>query len=308
VAKLVSWHALVPKYSHQVIVRVKQYLSQMAWISLLAMLNKQLDKLLISLLMPIGALGIYSFAFLTVSKLTLMADALVQAAFPAFSELHRRDDRRQLHARFFMLQDVLVYGLVPLFAAIAFLALPLFSLLMNEEKSLSLLLPILLLSLAFYLNGTVRLLNAYVSACGKPFYILRSVVLTMILVTPATIALIYWSGLNGAGASWLIASLVGAGSMVPMVYGRELQVPMGLWLLPVLKAMSAGAAIYSLAWWGIAACSAPTDIVSYTSAFMFASFIYIAFALNLSDGGLRNGALAILPGLKVLILPWRRGK
>lgn len=305
VSRLVTFKALLPKFSMAVIVRVKKYLTKMAWISVLSMVTKQMDKLLISILLPIGVLGIYSFAYMTVTKLSLITDSIMQAVFPVFSELDRQNDNLKSYDRFFSIQDILIYGLVPVYVAIVFLALPLFTALLDEVKARTLILPILFLSLAFYLNGLLKLFNTYVSANGKPIFILRGIILMLFVAVPATVLLINKYGMAGAAFSWVMISITGACYMVPVVYLKELHKPIRLWLWPVFLASVAVCITYLPAWL-MAYSISNTGPVTYVSFYIAATLIYSIAALNLSTGGLRNVLLKLFPWLSALVFAQRR--
>jgi O-antigen/teichoic acid export membrane protein len=305
VSRLVSPYALLPRFSMEVMKRVKKYSLKMAWISLLAMVSKQVDKLLISMMLPIGVLGIYSFAYMTITKLTLITDAIVQAVFPVFSELERENDKTKSQHRFFALQDMLIYGLAPLFALAVFLAMPVFTLLLDEAKAEGLLLPILFLSIAFYLNGTLRLLNTYVSACGKPGYIIKAIMLLLIAVAPITVLLISGYGMTGAAFSWIVTSVIGACYMVPNVYLKELHQPVDTWLRPILTVVALVCITYLPAWF-LAEFISPNDLLYLVPFFMAASLIYCILAINFSTSGFRDAFLKNVPGSGMLVLRPKR--
>lgn len=305
VSRLVTFKALLPKFSMPVIARVKKYLSKMAWISVLSMATKQLDKLLISILLPIGVLGIYSFAYTTVTKLALITDSIMQAVFPVFSELDRKNDSLKSHDRFFSIQDILIYGLVPVYVALTFFALPLFTVLLDEVKARALILPLLFLSVAFYLNGLLRLFSTYVLAKGKPIYIFRSIILVLVIAVPSSVLLINEFGMAGAAFSWIVISITGACYMVPVVYLRELHKPARLWLGPAFLASITACITYLPAWF-MAYSISNTEPVAFISVYIVATLIYSVVALNLSSGGLRNALLKLLPSLSFLVFVHRR--
>lgn len=305
VSKLVSFSALWPKFTISVIVRVKQYLSRMAWVSALAIISKQIDKFLISIFLPIGVLGIYSFAYMTVTKLTLITDSIMQASFPVFSKLDQEVERSQVRKKFFIIEDVLIYGLVPIFSAMVFFSVPLVTFLLDGDKAKSLLFPILFLSIAFYLNGTLRLFNTYVSAVGKPIYIIRGIILILIVSTPISVFLIYRFGMVGAAFSWIVITFVGASYIVPAVIIKELRESIFIWVKPILLASSAVIFTYVPAWY-MADNQTSIGWLTYGIFYIFATVLYCIFAINLSSGGFRDVALKYIPVLNAIIFPRRR--
>ena len=68
----------------------------MTVISLLAMIHTHADKLFVSRLLPLGALGLYGFAFGALNRAMLLTGAVAQAALPSLSILHTANDRSAL--------------------------------------------------------------------------------------------------------------------------------------------------------------------------------------------------------------------
>ncbi|MCE9550576.1 MAG: oligosaccharide flippase family protein [Betaproteobacteria bacterium] len=305
VSSFVPPGALLPKVSTDVIRKVKDYSVIMAWISLLAVIYKQFDKLLISMLLPIGVLGIYSFAYMTVTKLTLITDAIAQAIFPVFSELEYQQNQTKSHQRFFALQDLLTFGLAPLFALMVFLTLPVFTFLMDKTKAEALLLPMLFLSIGFYLNGALRLLSTYVSASGKPIYIIRSILLLLIVVSPITVLLIREFGMSGAAFSWVVTSVVNACYLVPNVYQKELHKTVGAWLRPIITVTVMVCITYLPAWF-LAKFVFSNNLLYLVSFYVVASMVYCFLAINFSTSGFREAFLRHVPGVNFLVLPHRK--
>jgi len=86
-AHFFSIGALIPGYSFSVIKRIWRYASSLMSISIIASIHMQVDKLIISKLLPITSVGYYGVAYSSVSKGTLLTGAVSQAALPSFSTL-----------------------------------------------------------------------------------------------------------------------------------------------------------------------------------------------------------------------------
>jgi O-antigen/teichoic acid export membrane protein len=300
VSRSLSPSVLLPRFSMQLFMRVKEYLSQMAGVSVLAMALKQLDKLLLSMFLPIGVLGIYSFAYLTVTKLGFIAESVMQALFPAISELHQKDGGVQSKEQFFFIQDILTFGLMPVYASVLFFALPLFNFLLDDTQARSLLVPLLLLSAAFYINGLLKLFNTYVSAIGKPGYILRSILIALIVAGLVAPYLIQEFGISGAAFLWLVISLTGAAYIVPLVCRREFKCPIRPWIVPVVHACLVASMTYLPAWL-VANRFSNVNIVYYITLYLLATLIYLVLALNLSSKGFQRSLLILIPWTSILV-------
>lgn len=156
-ARFFSVKALIPGLFPYVIKSNFIFASRMMYISILATIHRQADKLIISKLLPIGMLGYYGIAYSFASKGGLLTGAIHSAAYPSFSELFRAGDRVKLVSQYRKLQDLVCLGQVPFFAFIAFVSLPLFSYMLNAETARLLFLPTILLCVGFYLNGALTI-------------------------------------------------------------------------------------------------------------------------------------------------------
>jgi len=150
--------------------------------------------LIISKLLPITAVGYYGVAYSTASKGALLTGAISQAAFPSLSSLSKAGNRAGLISQYRKLQDLLCYGIVPIFAIIPFAALPLFSYIFNIHTAQLLLLPTILLCIGFYMNGTLTIPYVFSLAIGEPGIAVRLNFYALFVVLPVTAYLIYFSG------------------------------------------------------------------------------------------------------------------
>lgn len=306
ISRLLSFDALLPRFSRDVVVRVKEYTSKMMWVSILLVIHKQLDKVLISKLLPIGVFGVYSFAYTSISKTTLITGAVAQAVFPSFSELENQEKQKKLFDRFSTLQDLLVFGTVPIFALAVFINVPLFTFLLDGEKARMLQLPILLLCIGFYLNATLRLVSTYVSAVGKPEYIVDVTKFLLVVSTPIAILLIVKFGVSGAALSWIIYYVLASLYMVPKVYKRELCQSPGVWFKSVTNAFVLVCLTYIPAWI-VTTMYFPGDLLSILLCYVSGTVVYGVIALNMVGSGLQKVVLNNIPGVSTVMINWGRG-
>lgn len=241
-------HALVPGYSAEVVRRNLGFASRMMSISIMAAVHMQADKIIISKLLPIGAVGYYGLAYANVSKGTLVTGAISQAAFPSFSALFKAGDRTGMISQYRKLQDLLCYGIVPIFTAIPFALLPLFSYILNEEAARLLFLPTTLLCLGFYMNGSLNIPYVFSLAVGKPGIAARMNFYALFVVLPVTALLIYFLGLTGAGLSWVFYHVFVYSYGVPRICSECLEIPVWKWYLHVLKIFILVGLTYGVAW------------------------------------------------------------
>lgn len=301
ISRLNSLKAIIPSFSMEVIRNIREYASKTFLASLILLVHKQLDKLIISKLMPIGVLGIYSLVFSTLSKTSLATEAVAKAVFPIFTDLEKRKEQENLFEKFFTLQDLLVFGTIPVYAFVIFMAYPLFTFLLDAAKAEILHITIYLLSISFYLNAALRLIRTYAFAVSKPEYVVKSDFLSLFIVTPLAVLLIFKMGMKGAAIAWIIFYALCAVYMVPRVYRRELHQSGLIWLASLLKAV-------------VSACIAyiPMGLfvhkyyfgstLSILTCYILSSLLYAVISINIIGENLQKVVLSYLPCVGPLII------
>src|SRR5439155_20613464 len=156
-SRVAGWPALVPGFSKDVVRRNVSFTGNMMVVSLLSLAQSQTPQVIVSKLLPILQFGYYGFIASTVSRATLAANAVAQAAFPSFSSLHVVGDRPGLLRQYVKLQDLVCYGTLPLFAGICFAAQPVYAYVFDAAAAQELLLPTALLALGTWMNATLSI-------------------------------------------------------------------------------------------------------------------------------------------------------
>ena len=288
-----SWKALIPGYSPLVVRRNLRYSSNMMSISILGMIHTHADKVIVSKLLSIGTLGFYGFASGAVSKATLVTGSIAQAAFPSFSALFQSGGRNGMMTQYRKLHDLLCFSTVPLFAAIPFAVLPLFSYLFNREVAQMLLVPITFLCVGYYMNGTLNVPYIFSLAVGKPEISARSNFYALFIVLPVTGLLIYFFGLAGAGFSWVFYHLFAYSYAVPRICSECLEIPVSEWYRHVLKIFFLASLTYGVAWILVVYVNTYT-LKALGLAYLAASLVFLVGSYHMIGGELR-GTLLRLP-------------
>ena len=213
----------VPGFSANVIKRVSGFSLKMIYISVLSMLHKQTDKVVLSKIETIGVLGYYGFVYNAISKAGLLTLAISNAAYPSFCDLSTREDQSDLLGQFRKLVELVLYVTVPIFALIIYIAPPLFTFVFNEMVSQQLFVPVILLCIGFYLNGTLSVPYRLILATGKPEIAVRQNILALIFVLPITVLLVYRYGIVGAATGWVLYFVFGYVYILPKIYRKCLQ-------------------------------------------------------------------------------------
>jgi O-antigen/teichoic acid export membrane protein len=191
--------------------------------------------------------GYYGLAYSLVSRGTLETGSISQAAFPSFSVLFKAGDRGSLMSQYRKLQDLFCFATAPLFAAIPFAAVPLFTYLRDAEVGRMLLLPNALLCLGFYMNGTLNVPWVFSLAAGRPDIGARLNFYALFVVLPVTIVLVYFFGMNGAGFSWVFYNLFAYAYCIPRICVECLKISTWTWYVHLLRVVGLIGGTYGLA-------------------------------------------------------------
>jgi O-antigen/teichoic acid export membrane protein len=296
-ARLLGTAALVPAYSPAVIRRNLVFSAHMMAISVLAMVHTQIDKVLVSKLLPLGSFGYYAFGSSVVSKGMLVSGAIAQAAFPSFASLAHRRDRPGLIAQYRALQDLLSFSTVPLFAAITFAALPLYRYLFTDEVAQQLLVPTAILCMGFYMNGTLTTPYVLSLAVGRPDISAKANFLALFLVLPIAVVLVLALGLTGAALSWVVYHVFAYGYTARRICAECLQMPVRDWYRHIARIAALAGLTYGVAWGGVASVG-KLSAAALALGYVAASLGFLLGAGLLIGGELRQALLG-LPG------PWK---
>jgi len=247
--------ALLPRYWRGVVERNRRFSMHMMSISTLGMVQMQADKVILSKLLPVPALGFYGLASTVVASGGRLASAVAEAALPSFADRFHRDDHPGLLVEYRRVHGLISYLAAPGFAAIVFLTVPLFSYVFNPVVAEQLRLPVALLSTGWYLNATLLVPYMMSLAAGKPEITARQNALALVIVLPLTVGAIYAFGLAGAALSWVIYHLFAYAYGLPRICTECLHFPVRTWLKEIaaflaLIGLAYGAGYFAAAWLG----------------------------------------------------------
>lgn len=279
--------ALAPGYSLSVIKRNRKFASIMTLQTILGGIISQIDKIILSKVMPIGMFGYYTFAYGNVSRGMLIADAISLAAYPSFSALYQAGDRKALLTQYRKLQDLLCFSTGPIFALIPFALVPLFSFMLNHEAAKLLLVPTTLLCLGFYLHGALRIQHNFAVASGKPGIAVKTNLLAVLTVTPMSIVLIYYFGMTGAALYWILYNVFNAIYAIPKISKECINIRAQEWYIQVSKSLLLIGSVYGIAWLSLTIIN-DYSIISLTVAYLIATAIFLAASYKMMNPELRG--------------------
>lgn len=286
-ARLVGLRSLVPSYFSEVVRRNVRFTAHMSVLSVLNMVQLQYDKLVVSKLLPIASVGYYTFSSTVVVRISFASAAVAQAALPSFARLHAKGDQPQLMVQYRKLQDLISFGLVPVYAAACFGAVPLLTYLFNRSTAFVLLLPVALLCLGYFMGATTNVPYTFSVAVGQPNIASRASLIALFVVLPLTTLLIFLFGLTGAGSSWVAYYLFLYAYMIPRICSRCLHIRVWSWYLHVGKILALAAATYGSMWIGIVVPGSYSVIASVL-AYLAGSVLFLGGSFLLIGPDLRQ--------------------
>lgn len=272
-AKLFDWGAVLPKLDLEVIQRNRSFAGRMVAVSALAMIHMQADKLLISTLLPVSSIGVYGLLYSTVARGSILTASVAQGAFPALAELANRGDREQLLRYYQRLHDLLCYGLVPLFALLAFATFPLFQNVLDAETAADLVVPSALLGLGYYLNGTLTIPYYVCLAMNRADIAARQNFVALFTTLPVTLVLTWRFGFAGAAGSWVWYQLFAYAFSMRRVCRECLHIAPRQWFGQILRVLAIIAGTYGVAA-TLIAVAAPRSTIGLFTAYLGATLVF----------------------------------
>jgi O-antigen/teichoic acid export membrane protein len=278
--------SLAPRWSPRVFRKNKTYSRDTMSISVLSVVHTQTDKVVLSRLLPVATVGFYGFAYGVVGRLSLVTDAIAQAAFPAFSSSASKGDRAGLLARYRPLHELVCLGLVPLFAAVAFAARPLFALVLDADASASLAIPVALLAVGFYLHATITLPYFAALATGRADIPARLNLAALLVVLPLTLALVFAFGILGAALGWIAYHLFWYAAGIPPLYRGALGLPARAYFAQLARPLALAVPTYAAPWILLEA-TGRVEAATLALAFLAGTLAYAGIAAVLASAELK---------------------
>jgi O-antigen/teichoic acid export membrane protein len=294
-AAIFSPRTLLPGFSARAVRRNLRFTLNMAAISAISVAHIEADSVIVSKLLPISTLGYYSVVARMVRRVNVITAAIAQAAYPSLSTMIRQD-RRAAFAQYLKLHDLICFGTIPVFAGFVYACVPVATLLFNREVAASLLLPVTLLAIGHYMNGTLTMPYIFSLAAGKPEIASRQNVFALFASLPVAVALVRFYGLTGAGLSWIVYHLFAYAYGLPRICRECLEIKTITWLRHVGQIATLALVTYGVVWRALLYVEgiSPRNLIL---AYMVASTTYLAGAYTIAGSATRRiiGDLVFVP-------------
>ena len=250
-------------------------------ISILAAILKQLDKILISKLLPLEQLGYYTVASMAGTGLYLFVTSIFNAAFPRFASLVSNSDTVSLAELYHKVAQFLSFLVAPVAGVLVFFSYELLLLWTRSEVVASNAYAALsVLALANMFNAMMNVPYALQLASGLTWIPLWSNGLSVVLIAPAIYFLVIRYGIVGGAIAWAVIN-ISSYFITPHIFHRYvLPGHKTAWILKdTLPFMSAGLGVFG----GLYLCKLFVYGELLTYIMMFAGFpVYACLVLLIS--------------------------
>ena len=218
--KLLPQLRLTPYFSKQAFSGLWRYSTQMHLIGLTALVLSQADRIAVTKLLSLEALGYYTIAYTAATIVSLIQNAINSASFPAFAFSYSRGAQGELEARYNKASQLMSTVVVLPCCAIIFFGHAILSFWINSDAATAATASMVLLAIGFSLNAVVS--NAYIAAisCEQPAIPLKVNVIGIMIYLPGLYAAIAYFGLIGAAASYAGLNLFYLLTLLPIVQSR----------------------------------------------------------------------------------------
>jgi O-antigen/teichoic acid export membrane protein len=177
--------------------------------TILAIGIKQLDRILISGMLPIALLGYYTSAHLLYSGLVMIAGPFCTATFPRFAKLCSQNKNDDLARLYHKSSQLIAFIVAPVASVLFFFPFEiLYFWTQSESVAQNTSTTLTFLSIAGLFNSIMQLPWKLQLAAGVTWMALLNNSVNLVLFAPVTYFLIDRYGLNGAGLSWLIFNVI----------------------------------------------------------------------------------------------------
>lgn len=218
------------RFSVSELVRIRRFAGGMFVLTLLALLLTQVDKLLLSRLLPLEQFGVYMLASTVAGSIYLIVGPVVQAVYPPLVNLANSGDKCHLIAKYHAASQLISLLLAPLVAIIAAYPKAILFVWSNDAGLSIHTAPLMaLLAVGAFLNGLMHVPHHLQLAYGWTSLSIKSNILAIALLMPA----LFWAVPRyGAIAAAIICLLLNAAYLLvqmPIMHRRLLSGELRTW-------------------------------------------------------------------------------
>lgn len=218
-----------PGFSLDAIRAVWSFSLSMNGLGLVAMGITQLDRLLISKMLPLESLGYYSLAYSAATAISMILSALNSALMPSFATAHAANTPEILLQRYDKACRVTLFTTGLVLFTLVFFGHSLLWIWINPVAAEEAWRPLAILAVGFWLSASVSTAYNVGVACRQPAALLKLSALSAIFYAPVLYVMILMWGVQGAATAWLLLNAGYVLTIVPVVHRNILNIPVAKW-------------------------------------------------------------------------------
>jgi O-antigen/teichoic acid export membrane protein len=204
--------------------QVWRFAAGVSAVSLLSLVLMQLDKILLSKLLPLREFGYYTIATAVVGALAIISGPLFETIFPRLSDLVARGDERAIRRLYHAGCQFTAALVFPAGAALVCFALPIVTLWLHDTVTATqTYMLVKLLAVGTTANVLMMLPLALQFAYGWTTLSIYKNVVAIIVLVPALIGLVLAFGVIGAAFSWILLNVGYLCIEIPIMHTRLLR-------------------------------------------------------------------------------------
>jgi O-antigen/teichoic acid export membrane protein len=198
-----------PRFERQTLIKVWRFTAGLTLVSIASVILLQLDKLVLSAMLPLGEFGVYMLAVIAGSFFSAFFMPVFNVIYPRMTSLASTGDTEQLTAIYRHGTRILGMVLFPLAMALGLFSEPVVTLWTGDAELASQARPLIfLIASGFAINGIMHFPYALQLSHGKTGIALQCSVLMVVIMIPLILAMVAEYGAIGGAASWLIIQIV----------------------------------------------------------------------------------------------------
>jgi O-antigen/teichoic acid export membrane protein len=221
-----------PRFQFGLIGVIGRFAGGMGAITVVTLVLVQLDKIILSKMVPLEMLGYYTLASLVSNGLAMLGGPIFNALFPSFSELVAKGDLLKLREMYHRGSQLMAVVVLPVAVILAVFSHEVILLWTGDKSTAEYThYVVIFLVLGTALNSLMSLPYALQLAYGWTGLTFYTNLLTLFAVIPSFIFFIHLYGLVGAAVVWLMLNSMYLLVVIPIMHRRLLPGEQWRWYL-----------------------------------------------------------------------------
>jgi len=270
------------QFSILILKGIWKYAAAISASAIIGIILSQLDKIILSKMLPMRMFGYYTLAATLASAIWMIITPFINALFPKLVHLHELNITRDIKKLFHHSSQLLSLLLFPVSAIFVFFSREIL-LLWTHDPSVAenSYLIVVFLVLGTMLNGTATLPSNCALAFGWPTLVTYTNIIQAIIIVPLILIMAYWLKGIGASIAWVVMNSTYIIFMVPVFFRRYLNNEKWKWYvndigIPFVTAFS----VCLISWFILPPLYSKLIIISWIFITLLISFFATGMSLS----------------------------